>query len=111
MFGISNYKNCLIIKDERNSHMNTQYVFALRFLALAGFCLTSLFAHNSYAGGQVIAWGYNLHDQCDVPTEALSGVSAVACAQEYSDNYKQLLAIVEEMTILNMELLKRDASH
>jgi len=26
-----------------------------------------------------------------------------------SGNYKRLLAIVEEMTILNMELLKRDA--
>ena len=38
------------------------------------------------------------------------GQKRVACAREYSDNYKQLLAIVEEMTILNMELLKRDAS-
>ena len=36
------------------------------------------------------------------------GQKRVARAQEYSDNYKQLLAIVEEMTILNMELLKRD---
>jgi hypothetical protein len=26
-----------------------------------------------------------------------------------SDNYKRLLAIVEEMTVLNMELLKNDA--
>ena len=30
-------------------------------------------------------------------------------AKEYSANYKRLLAIVEEMTILNMELLKADA--
>ena len=30
-------------------------------------------------------------------------------AQEYSDNYKRLLDIVEEMTILNMTLLKQDA--
>ena len=30
-------------------------------------------------------------------------------AQEYSANYKKLLEIVEEMTILNMELLKADA--
>ena len=30
-------------------------------------------------------------------------------AKEYSANYKQLLEIVEEMTILNMELLKADA--
>jgi len=30
-------------------------------------------------------------------------------AQEYSDNYKKLLDIVEEMTILNMTLLKQDA--
>ena len=29
-------------------------------------------------------------------------------ARAYSDNYKKLLAIVEEMTILNMELLKHD---
>ncbi len=32
-----------------------------------------------------------------------------ALAREYSKNYKRLLAIVEEMTILNMELIKRDA--
>jgi len=30
-------------------------------------------------------------------------------ATEYSANYKKLLEIVEEMTILNMELLKADA--
>ena len=33
-----------------------------------------------------------------------------AKAREYSENYKRLLAIVEEMTILNMELLKHDSS-
>jgi len=37
------------------------------------------------------------------------GQKRVACAQEYSKNYKRLLAIVEEMTMLNMELLKRNA--
>jgi hypothetical protein len=30
-------------------------------------------------------------------------------AREFSDNYKTLLAIIEEMTIINMELLKNDA--
>jgi len=30
-------------------------------------------------------------------------------AKEYSANYKKLLEIAEEMTILNMELLKADA--
>jgi hypothetical protein len=30
-------------------------------------------------------------------------------AKEYSANYKKLLAIVEEMTLLNMKLLKEDA--
>ena len=30
-------------------------------------------------------------------------------AREYSDNYKKLLEIVEEMTLLNMELLKAHA--
>ncbi len=30
-------------------------------------------------------------------------------AKEYSANYKKLLAIVEEMTLLNMTLLKEDA--
>lgn len=30
-------------------------------------------------------------------------------AREYSENYKKLLEIVEEMTIINMELLKEDA--
>jgi len=37
------------------------------------------------------------------------GQKRVALAREYSTNYKRLLAIVEEMTILNMELIKRDA--
>ncbi len=30
-------------------------------------------------------------------------------AKEYSENYKRLLDIIEEMTILNMTLLKEDA--
>lgn len=30
-------------------------------------------------------------------------------ARQYSNNYKTLLEIVEEMTIINMELLKADA--
>lgn len=29
-------------------------------------------------------------------------------AKKYSDNYKKLLEIIEEMTILNMKLLKED---
>jgi len=37
------------------------------------------------------------------------GNKRVALAREYSNNYKKLLAIVEEMTQLNMELLKLDA--
>jgi len=37
------------------------------------------------------------------------GQKRVDLAREYSKNYKRLLAIVEEMTILNMELIKRDA--
>lgn len=37
------------------------------------------------------------------------GEKRVARARQYSANYKRLLAIVEEMTILNMELLKRHA--
>ena len=37
------------------------------------------------------------------------GKKRVARAREYSENYKRLLAIIEEMTVLNMELLKRDA--
>ena len=37
------------------------------------------------------------------------GQKRVASAQQYSKNYKRLLAIVEGMTILNMELIKRDA--
>ena len=36
------------------------------------------------------------------------GQKRVACAQKYSKNYKRLLVIVEEMTMLNMELLKRN---
>jgi len=38
------------------------------------------------------------------------GQKRVELARQYSNNYKRLLAIVEEMTILNMQLLKRDAS-
>jgi hypothetical protein len=38
------------------------------------------------------------------------GQKRIVCAQEYSKNYKRLLAIVEEMTILNMELIKCDAN-
>lgn len=38
------------------------------------------------------------------------GHKRVALARERSKNYKRLLAIVEEMTILNMELIKRDAA-
>lgn len=64
--------------------MIAQHVFASRFLALAGFCLASLLAHNSYAGGQVIAWGNNLQGQCDIPSTALSGVSNVACGEDHS---------------------------
>lgn len=37
------------------------------------------------------------------------GQKRVPCAREYAKNYKRLLAIVEEMTILNMELLKQNA--
>ena len=37
------------------------------------------------------------------------GQKRVALARQYSQNYKRLLAVVEEMTVLNMELLKRDA--
>jgi hypothetical protein len=37
------------------------------------------------------------------------GQKRVALARQYSNNYKRLLAIVEKMTILNMELIKRDA--
>jgi len=38
------------------------------------------------------------------------GQKRIARAQEYSANYKRLLAIVEEMTMLNMELLRRNAA-
>jgi hypothetical protein len=37
------------------------------------------------------------------------GKKRVDRAREYSRNYKKLLDIVEEMTILNMELLKEEA--
>lgn len=37
------------------------------------------------------------------------GQKRVARAREYSKNYKRLLEIVEEMTILNMQLIKQDA--
>ena len=52
----------------------------------------------------------NIHHKIHETRLIYLGQKRVTCAQEYSDNYKQLLAIVEEMTILNMELLKRDAS-
>jgi hypothetical protein len=31
-------------------------------------------------------------------------------ARRFSDNYKKLLAIIEDLTVLNMELLKNDAA-
>ena len=37
------------------------------------------------------------------------GNKRVNRAREYSNNYKKLLEIIEEMTTLNMELLKEDA--
>ena len=37
------------------------------------------------------------------------GKKRVNMAKEYSDNYKKLLEIAEEMTILNMKLLKENA--
>ena len=37
------------------------------------------------------------------------GKKREARAREYSANYKKLLEIVEEMTLLNMKLLKEDA--
>jgi hypothetical protein len=37
------------------------------------------------------------------------GKKRVDMAREYSDNYERLLEIVEEMTILNMKLIKEDA--
>jgi len=37
------------------------------------------------------------------------GQKRLALARQYSQNYKRLLHIVEEMTMLNMELIKRDA--
>lgn len=38
------------------------------------------------------------------------GKKRVERAREYSANYKKLLEIVEEMTILNMKLIKEDAA-
>lgn len=37
------------------------------------------------------------------------GKKRVNQAKEYSDNYKKLLEIIEEMTILNMKLLKENS--
>jgi len=37
------------------------------------------------------------------------GKKKVDLAREYSENYRKLLAIVEEMTILNMKLIKEGA--
>jgi len=37
------------------------------------------------------------------------GKKRVDRAKEYSDNYKKILGIVEEMTILNMKLLNVNA--
>ena len=37
------------------------------------------------------------------------GKSREPIAQQYSENYKMLLEIVEEMSRINMELLKADA--
>lgn len=37
------------------------------------------------------------------------GKKKVDLAREYSENYQELLAIVEEMTILNMKLIKEGA--
>jgi hypothetical protein len=37
------------------------------------------------------------------------GKKREALARQYSENYKKLLAIVEEMTIINMKLLKENA--
>jgi len=36
------------------------------------------------------------------------GENKVGVAKEYSENYKRLLQIVEEMTILNMEIIRSD---
>ena len=37
------------------------------------------------------------------------GKKRVDQAREYSENYKRLLEIIEEMTMLNMRLIKKDA--
>ena len=37
------------------------------------------------------------------------GNKRVDLAREYSENYKRLLEIIEEMTMLNMKLIKEDA--
>lgn len=39
------------------------------------------------------------------------GKKKAQLAREYSENYKKLLAIVEEMTMLNMKLIKEGALH
>lgn len=39
------------------------------------------------------------------------GKKKAPLAREYSENYKKLLAIVEEMTMLNMKLIKEGALH
>lgn len=39
------------------------------------------------------------------------GKKKVDLAREYSENYQRLLAIVEEMTILNMRLIKEGELH
>ena len=36
------------------------------------------------------------------------GAHRVAKAQAYSDNYRRLMGIIQEMTLLNMEILKRE---
>lgn len=38
------------------------------------------------------------------------GNQRVHPARKMSDNYKQLLQIIEQMTLLNMQLLKQDAA-
>jgi hypothetical protein len=35
------------------------------------------------------------------------GEKRVELARQYSENYKKILSIVEEMTILNMEMIKQ----
>ncbi len=45
----------------------------------------------------------------DLGGDIYLGKNRVAIAREYSRNYKRMLEIVEEMTSLNMDLIKRDA--